>query len=70
MRRFASAVAGRELILLAPATPLLLFPGMWSLLGLALIGVTWAAGPKARGAARKTQGAGRRKQDEPSGGES
>ena len=40
-------------------TPFLLFPGVWSSLGLALIGVTWGAGPKARGAARKTQGAGR-----------
>ncbi len=70
VRRFASAVAGRELILLGPATPFLLSPGICGLLGLSLITVTWDSGPEARDAPRRTRGAGRKKQNEPSGGES
>ena len=42
MTRLAAAVASRELILLGFATPLLLFPGIWSPLGIALIALTWA----------------------------
>ena len=42
MRRFARAVASRELILLGLATPFLLFPGIWTPLGVALIAVAWA----------------------------
>ncbi len=42
MTRFAAAVASRELLLLGLATPLLLFPGIWSPLGVALIALTWA----------------------------
>jgi putative inorganic carbon (HCO3(-)) transporter len=41
VRRFASAVANFELILLGLATPLLLFPGIWTPLGVALIALTW-----------------------------
>jgi hypothetical protein len=40
MRRAAAAVAQYELVLLALATAFFLIPGMRSLLGLALIGVT------------------------------
>ena len=43
MRSFVSIVADHELILLGLATPLLLFPGIWSPLGVALIALTWAS---------------------------
>jgi len=42
VRRFARAVAERELILLGLATPFLLFPGIWTPIGLALIALAWA----------------------------
>jgi hypothetical protein len=70
VRQSANAVADRELMLLAFSTPFWLFPGIWSPLGRALIGVTWGAGPRARGPARNTQDVGHKNQDEPSGGES
>jgi len=42
LRSFANIVADRELVMLGLATPLLLFPGTWSVLGVALIALTWA----------------------------
>ena len=42
MRSFANIVADRELVMLGLATPPLLFPGIWSVLGVVLIALTWA----------------------------
>jgi len=42
LRSFANIVADRELVLLGLATPLLLFPGIWTALGVALIAVSGA----------------------------
>jgi hypothetical protein len=63
VREVTAAVAQIELVLLALATPFLVFPGVLSSLGLALIGGTWGTAPQGVGGARETQ-------DEPSGGES
>lgn len=42
MTRAAHLIAEYELVFLGLATPLLLFPGKWSLLGISLIVLTWA----------------------------
>jgi len=42
MRHVIDVVARYELLLLAAATPFLLFPGKWTPIGLALIAVAWA----------------------------
>jgi hypothetical protein len=49
VRRICEAVAKRELVLLGLATPFLLFPGLWTPLGLVLIGAAWACRWVARG---------------------
>jgi hypothetical protein len=50
VRWLACEVARREIVLLCLATPLLLFPGIWSLAGLAIIALTWGCRRVARGA--------------------
>jgi len=42
LRSFANIVADRELVMLGLATPLLLFPGIRSVLGVVLIALTCA----------------------------
>lgn len=49
LRKAAAAVTRYELLLLGLATPLLLFPGVWSPVGLTIIGVTWLIRLLARG---------------------
>ncbi|HJX38005.1 MAG TPA: O-antigen ligase family protein, partial [Anaerolineae bacterium] len=49
MRKAAAVVTRYELLLLGLATPLLLFPGAWSPIGLTIIGMTWVSRRLARG---------------------
>jgi putative inorganic carbon (HCO3(-)) transporter len=49
VRTVASFVADHELIALGVALPVLLFPGVWSLLGVALIALTWVCRWLSRG---------------------
>ncbi len=49
MRHLINVIARYELLLLAAATPLLLFPGWWSPIGLTVITVTWACRWVAKG---------------------
>jgi len=49
VRWFVCEVARCEIVLLCLATPLLLFPGIWSLAGLAILGLTWGCRRVARG---------------------
>jgi len=42
VRRLVSIVADHELVLLGLATPLLLFPGIWTPVGVVLIALAWA----------------------------
>jgi putative inorganic carbon (HCO3(-)) transporter len=43
VRHLAHLIAKYELLLLAAATPFLLFPGMWTPVGLALLAMAWVA---------------------------